>query len=315
MRGLTYLAACVLLLMVTCQQKTDSPPTSQDAKAPAQLLDKESKPESSLVVEYEQFLTKLDSGDVASMTKAADKYASLFKGQPTSVADSGYVLFEEFYQRTNDKLNEVHYRDTSDYFMPLVSDTEEPIPKKLQEYSNLMNTNGFSVDYQEGGTYLKQNRTFITRHFYPFVSPIMKEYLVQVEEENEDGFNTDGGIFITETEFVNRILWWENFMKENPSFVMRGQGKKKLKEYLTYFLEGMDNTPIMDMADSTKINQYYASAYTRLNKLAPTSEANKLVKPYFQELKKGDKTTAQKLLAQYRRKELIFTWSKEGCPY
>ncbi|GAA4309403.1 hypothetical protein GCM10023183_26570 [Nibribacter koreensis] len=264
---------------------------------------------------YHALLDNLAIGKAENVSIAVEKYKALYKGQPVTSADTGYVLFENFYQKVNDELNKVHEYDTAEYFISLVNDSEEPISKQLQEYRDLVQANGFLVDYQDGSTYLKQNRDFIARHFYPFVSSTMQKYLAQVEKENEDGFSTDGGIFITETEFVNRILWWENFVKQNPAFVMIWQSKEKQKEYLTYFLEGMDNTPVMDMADSTKVNSYFADGYKLLDKVGPTSEANRLVKPYFQALQKGGKATAYRLLEEYREKELIHTLYEEGCPY
>lgn len=264
---------------------------------------------------YHAFLDHLASDKAENVSIAVEKYKTLYNGQPVTSADTGFVLFENFYQKVNDELNLVHEYDTTEYFISLVNDSEEPVSKQLQEYRDLVHANGFLVDYQDGGTYLKQNRSFIARHFYPFVGSTMQKYLVQVEKENEDGFSTDGGIFITETEFVNRILWWENFVKQNPTFVMIWQSKGKQKDYLTYFLEGMDNTPLMDMADSTKVNPYFVAGYKHLDKIAPASEANRLVKPYFQALQKGDKATANQLLEEYRKKELIITWSEEGCPY
>ncbi len=291
----------VLLLAAACQKTS---PPQQETKAPAQLSEETSTPKVSPLTEYQQFLAKLDSGDVTSVSKAADKYTSLFNSQSTSIADSGYVFFDRFYLRVDNTINEIHLNDTTDFY-PLVTETEGPIPKKLVDYERKAEANGFEIAVTEGGTYLDQNRDFVANHFYTFVSPDLKEYLEQVNKEDKEGFDEDAGITVTPTQFADRIIWWENFLEKHPNFIFQKEGEMLLESYMTIILTGMDNTPVLSF-ENNRLDSYYAEAYQYLQKKAPNSKANKVVQPYYKALQKGNTATANALLKQYQKAGIIY---------
>ncbi len=241
------------------------------------------------------------------MSKAADKYTSLFKGQPSSMADSGYVIFEKFYRRVDNTINEIHFQDSTDY-KPLVLVYDEPNPlaltQKLKDYNNKMIANGFEVDMTEGATYLKQDRDFIAKHFYSFISPVLKEYLVQVNKDHKEGFSEDGGLTISPVQLADRVIWRENFLRKHPDFIFRKSAESERKSYLATLFEGMDNTPVLSFEDG-KLDPSYAEAYQYLQKKAPQSPASKLIKPYFAALQKQDTSKANSLLTLYKLDGLV----------
>lgn len=251
---------------------------------------------------YEHYLAHLDSTDITHVSKAAEKFAALFQGQPQPLADSGYVLFEKFYQRVDNIINDLHYKDTTDY-SSLVLLPNEPAPKnlskKLEGYRKLLAANGFNVAMTEGYTYLQQDRDFIAKHFYPFLSPTLQEYLVQLNKENKEGFQEDAGLTIGPTQLADRVIWWENFIKKHPDFILLKAAKAEKKSYLTTLFEGMDNSPVLNY-DNNKLDVYFAEAYLHLQKKDPTSEANRLIKPFHTALQKGDTATAYNLITQYK---------------
>ncbi|MFB9863107.1 hypothetical protein [Rufibacter immobilis] len=305
MKELPKLCFSLFLLLVACQEK----PVSQEAEAPIteQAAPVQQKLHNPLLTEYEQFLKSLDSSRVENMSIAAEKYKGLFKGQPTSVADSGYVLFEEFYLRTSNALNDAHYEDSIDYSSLVIIPTKatpENLPKKLKEYRNTLATNGFQVAMTEGFTYLQQDRDFVVKHFYPFISPVLKEFLVQVNKENKDGFQEDAGLTIGPTQLADRVIWWGNFTKKHPDFILLKHAEAEKKAYLNTLFEGMDNSPVLSHG-TNKLDPYYAEAYQYLNKKAPASKANNLVKPFYVALQKGDTAKANTLLTRYKLDRII----------
>ncbi len=242
------------------------------------------------------------------MSAAAEKYKTLFKGQSNSLADSGYVLFEKFYLRTSNTINDVHYKDTTDYtplvVLPYAGAPPVKLSKKLNTYRQAMEANGFQVAMTEGFTYLLQERDFIAKHFYPFVSPTLKQFLVQLNKENKEGFQEDAGLTIGPTQLVDRVIWWENFVQKHPDFILLKHAEAERKAYLSTLLTGMDNSPILSF-DDNKLDPYYAEAYQYLNKKAPTSKTNEVLKPYYEALQKGDTAKAYTLLTRYKLDKVI----------
>ncbi|ALI99084.1 hypothetical protein [Rufibacter tibetensis] len=302
MKGLLTLCFSIFLLVASCQKK----PVPKEAGSPRAELSRVSSKQlsSPLLAEYGQFLTSLDSAKVENVSKAAAKYVALFEGQPQSFADSGYVLFDRFFLRVDNTINEVHANDTTDYD-PLVTKTKEPIPKQLLEYNRIAKANGFELAMTEGMTYLNQDRDFIAKNFYPSISPTLKEYLVQLNKENKEGFSEDGGLTTTPTQLADRVVWWENFTQEHPDFIFIKEARMISEDYLTYFLIGMDNTPVL-IFGGNKLDPEFDRAYRHLLKKAPNSKASKAVQPYFKALQKSDTVSANALLKQYQQAGIIY---------
>ncbi|WP_205501441.1 hypothetical protein [Rufibacter psychrotolerans] len=263
---------------------------------------------------YEKYVSGLDSSNVTHVSKAAEKYASLFKAQRPALADSGYAVFEGFYQRVNTALTRLHGENAahSNLLAQVHGEANPAQPTPTQkDFQQTMLANGFEVHLREGGTYLKQNRDSIARHFYPFISPVLREYLEQVNKETKEGFADDTGLTIIEEAFVDRVVWWESFVARNPTFLYAKESAERKKYYLTVLLAGLDNTPVLTY-ERKKLDTYFAVAYRELHRCAPASEANKLVQPYFKALVRSDKLRANALLQQYRKAGAILGSSAPG---
>ncbi|ALI99085.1 hypothetical protein [Rufibacter tibetensis] len=299
-----------LLLIIACQQKNVL--QVNEVSTALTPLVAQIKPPQSPLNEFEKFVSHLDSAEVSSISEAAQEYASLFKEKPVALADSGYVIFEKFYQRVDKTINKTHQSSSTDFNLVLASNAPSAPQQtqKFKEYNQTLQENGFEVASKEEGTYLKQNRAFIATHFYPFISPTLKEYLEQVNKETREGFAEDGSLTIIEEELVSRVIWWEGFVAKHPSFIYTEESKARKKYYLTVLLEGLVNTPVLSLERKNKIDTYFAVAYQELYKCAPQSEANKLVQPYFKALLRPDKTQAYALLKQYRQAGVIIDSSE-----
>ncbi len=301
------------LLLTACQNKADLQMKGMSTALLSLVM--QLQPSNSPLKEYEVFLARLDSAEVTNVSEAAEEYAALFKGQPQPLADSGYVLFEQFYQRVDKTLNHLHRRASTD-FRPLAVNYEESrlgsLPQELMDYNQIMRENGFEValiDLLDGGTYLKQNRNFIATHFYSFISPDLKEYLEQINKETKEGFSDVGGLAIIEEVFVDRVIWWENFVAKHPNFIWAKESEARKKFYFTVLLQGLVNNPVLSL-ERNKLDTYFAVAYQELHKCAPYSEANKLVQPYLKALKRSDRTRANALLKQYKKDGIILNASE-----
>ena len=262
--------------------------------------------------EYKQFVSKLDTFDVETATIAAKKYQELFQNEDVAIKDEAFVIFNTHYEELHKNLNELHEKDTTN-FDPLImldaSGKGLPVSKKLREYNDRLKKNGFEVSSTEGISYIQQDRNFIAKYFYTYISPTMKEYLEQLNKENKEGFQEDAGLIIETKQYVNRLVWWDNFIKKNGGFISIDKARENRKYFLTFFVQGMDNSPVISYETNT-LDDYYKTAYTYLQNNFPNSETNKIVNPYFKALLQKNKTKATALLNEYKKTGVIIDFGQ-----
>lgn len=265
-----------------------------------------------VINEYKQFVSKLDTFNVETATIAAKKYQELFQNVDVTIKDEAFVIFNTHYEKLDKNINELHEKDTTN-FDPLImldaSGKGLPVSKKLREYNDRLKRNGFEVSSTEGISYIQQDRDFIAKNFYTYVSPTMREYLEQLNKENKEGFQEDAGLTIEMKQYVNRLVWWDQFIHKNLGFISIDKAKENRKYFLTFFLQGMDNSPVISYETNT-IDDYYKTAYTYLQNNFPNSETNKIVNPYFKALLQNDKRKATALINEYKKSGVIIDFGQ-----
>jgi hypothetical protein len=263
---------------------------------------------SPLLKKYSSFLSTLHSGKMESVTLAAEKYTSLFKGQDTHVCDSAFFIFDKYYRVLTNTLEDLPSKDTTVKYDSLLTDSigkyiKEPTGN-LAVYALKLKTNGFKVYLSEGENYINQDLDFVAKWFYGYVSNSIKYYLSELNKEDKKGYTEDAGLTISPVQLIDRTVWWEKFKSANPNSILTNRADEVWKDYLGTSLTGMDNTPVFDF-EGKSIDGYFKTAYTYLQYKYPTSQTNKYVKPYFKLLLQQDHNKADKLIAAYKRKGLI----------
>jgi hypothetical protein len=257
------------------------------------------------ITEFKAFIAQLDSSDAASVTKATEKYKQLFAGQSTLLCDSGFVVFQALYDSLEMNLSNVHQNDTTNY-EPLLFGDQAVVPQKLKDYRNNLKINGFKISSSEEVTYIEQDRNFLVRNFYTFVTPVMKDYLNELQKENKEGFANEGEITISPKQLVDRNVWYEKFVYENPGFVFIRNCKDYQKAYLTYLLCGYENTKLYVNEDTKDLSDFYLTAYNYLMSKYSGSQTAQTVSPYYEALKQKQTSSAQSILKNYHIKGLIY---------
>lgn len=302
----------LLTLVLSCNETTGNKQSPENASVDSlENLNNQTNEENSnsKLIEYKNFILQLDSFDASSSTMAAKKFIKIFTGQNVVLCDSAFVIFNRFYESLDKNLNEKHQKDTTNYD-PLVyvyqKGKERIIPKKLTNYNKKLKDNGFEVAMDEGITFILQDRDFISTNFYSLISNSMREYLIQLNKENKEGFATDGGLTISPTKLAKRIIWFENFMRTNPYFIFGSQCLATKTSYISILLSGIDNTPLYGDFETKTLSQNYAESYEYLLSNYPNSQVSKIVQPYFLALKQKQIVKAEELLKQYREQGLIY---------
>ncbi len=194
------------------------------------------------------------------------------------------------------------------------NDKLQPMPLSYKKWEKKVSNQGYRLEFPEGMMCLGLDRSFIAQHFYDFVSPEMKKFLMRLAYDNDHPFSEDAGIVIDEKEFVDRLVWWENFEKEHPDFISKDRVKGIHQQLLAYFLMGMNNTPayyINDENRSIEIQPYFIASYRIMVNRYPKSDAWKLAKPYLKALMLNDQDGAEAILKDYTKKGWVTDFSKE----
>lgn len=275
-----------------------------------------------LLKDYKTFIASLDSKSEKSVSLATEKYAELFSGADQELSDSAYVVFDQLYEKIEGSLNEKLMNDSFFEDIPCITfDSlgvkEEPFEKKYVPFRKSIEKNGFRIDCREGMVEIGQNRSFVSKHFYTFVSPVMKQYLEGLRKETDEVFSVDAGIVISPQQYADRLVWWENFNKKNPDFMLFKNAQSIQKHLFTFFLLGMDNTPLINHftddngVEKQELDSYFEDAYAYLNRKYPNSESNALVKPYKMTVLKNDAAKRERLIKTYTNRGLMIDFSKE----
>ena len=262
-----------------------------------------SNQENVLINEFRAYVDSLDSTDVASAFRATEKFKSIFTGKSKGLCDSAFVVFLNLTDTLIVKLNDSLDNDTTDY-QAFVND-EISTPKVLQ-FRNTLLKNGFTLKSSEGIVYIDLSYDYVIRNFSAYVSDPMNVYLSEIQTENKEGFAQDAAIVIAPEKHVDRIIWYENFIKQNPNFVLIENCRNYRKAYFTYLLSGFDNTPLFSDNDTRALSLYFKIAFDYLLKKYPDSETAMLTQPYYETLKQKEFDASHALLKKYQIKGLIF---------
>lgn len=307
----------VVLTLVACSSdssKMEQKPTSEVAVDYKERL-----------TEYKNFVEGLDKTKVESSTIAAKKYSELFKGADPEICDQAYAMFQDLYEGIGFKLNEKISKDTAIQNSTCAYKDENgreiPPSKALRKFESQIVKHGFDIECQEGMPSLGLDYAFIERNFYKSVSPVMRKFLKGLKEDDDKELSIDAGIILSEKDFVDRTVWWENFVKENPDFILIERAKALKQAFFTDLIYGMNNTPAIAYMSTggeesiSDLSAYFVTAYTYLNKKYPDSETNKLIQPFFKAAKARDFQKVDQIRKDYTKKGYMVDFEKETKLY
>ena len=244
------------------------------------------------LISYKDFIDHLDPIKVENIQIATDKFKSVFKGADPATCDSAYYIFEGYYTLTDDRINDTHSNDTTNFEAFMVNDGV--LSEKLKKYQAALNANGFRIASTEGTTYIEKDRSFVKDNFYTYLTPVMVQYLDEISKENDEGYWADGGLIVSPTILVDRIIWWEFFTKQNPRFIFKNMPNLKQELYMRSLVTGEDNTPLYDDEEKMELSGYFKEAYEYLFSRQGNSRAASDLRPYYDALIKKDTAVINK---------------------
>jgi hypothetical protein len=267
--------------------------------------------------EYQTFVTSLDTTQMSSSKQAAEKFQELYASATPEQADEGFLIFDKLYNSLAYNLDEQHYKngakngeyDKYDQIAGIYNGYNDgkDAPPEMIAYHKELASHGFGIGMTEGSTFILQNRDFLKGYFYDKVSEPMKKYLVQKNKEAKEMFSSDGGLLISPTRLAERVIWAENFMKENPNFhpKLMEELKWSKKSYLTFLLEGMDNTPLFDY-ETKELSPDFEEAYQTVTSSYSNTETAAIIKPYYEAIKNKNTKKQDELMIKYQTEDKIY---------
>lgn len=292
-----FILALVISTICCCNEKKQQTPEDTGTGSGSLVI--------TPLQDYSAYLAKADTTRPQAVSAAAEKYKQLFSDADTTTADSAFILFSNFYNSVTEHVAQEHIKDPKKF-------NSFNVPGKMPDTTNAyiaaLHKNGFTLEMAEGNSYVKQDRSFMQQYFYPHVSGVMRSYLQQVLQENKKGFLADAALVIEPINLAERILFWEKFLKKHPSFYFNQDIRENQQAYITFLLEGTDNTPVF-VRGTDKIQPAYRNAYEQIITVYPESGLAALVRPYFKALKNKDQAAIDSLLQQYKKEGIIYDYS------
>ncbi len=267
--------------------------------------------------EYQTFVTSLDTTQMKSSKQAVEKFKELYTTATPQQADEGFLIFDKLYNSLAFNLDEQHYKNSSkseeyDKYDQIAGiyngyNDGKDAPAEMIAYNNELASHGFGIGMTEGSTFILQNRDFFKIYFYDKVSQPLKSYLIQKNKEAKEMFSSDGGLLISPTRLAERVIWAENFIKENPNFhsKLMKEVKWSKKSYLTALMFGMDNTPAFDY-QTKELSPDFEAAYQTLTSSYSDTETATIIKPYYEAIKNKNTKKQQELIEKYQNEDKIY---------
>jgi hypothetical protein len=160
---------------------------------------------------------------------------------------------------------------------------QEPFSSpELNEFVQTVLENGYHFSTSEGGIYLEINYGRLKKQLEMVISDVMAKYL---EIEAHAHISKDAALTVTWDELADRIVELERFILKNPNFKENQVLYDRYKNFLRFYLKGMDNTNIADHNHPGQLAQEVKNSYERFLREYNNTEAYSIVDEYYYKLK------------------------------
>jgi len=184
---------------------------------------------------------------------------------------------EFFVENVQTKLQDVKYPVTAQS----VADVKDEAVRKLLEKAL---AGKYKIESQEGSLYPIVDYEAL-KAYAPYLSDAMKAYVDLMAIESNDKTASDGGLTLSWDEMAARVLAAEHTLREYPQSPKVDAVKAKYKQYVQFYLFGLNNTPIYDW-DSFKLLAEVKTSYAKTVKEHPDTILGQLTKQFLDVLGK-----------------------------
>lgn len=251
-------------------------------------------PDGARVQQLARYLNGLNTKDINSGKKALDYVKSNYADAKGSLADVVYLLTERFLSRME---REGEYYKITEAVKWADQDYEDVANHKFDgnkyPQTRVFAPNGFRLETGEGMIFPVVDPVPLNDFFVPRVTPAMQAFLKQRLLEQNDYATDDGGLMIGIEQVADRAVFWEDFNRNNPYFILSDQTKESETWMRAVLVSGTNNTPTFDYETGAP-DPNFQKGWAYLQQRYPNSKAAKTVKALTDLLaSEGGKRTAK----------------------
>lgn len=237
--------------------------------------------------EFLQFVQSLPCDRPEQIRIVAQEYKTVLPQASVKLRDAAFVEVWHFYFSLLEQLNLMLAQQES-------TTTQEALPSRMHRQmtndtrlADSLYENGFQIRSTEGVWYIGEQPDFLALHFYVYLSDPMQAFLDQYQRQVREGFTEDATLLVSPKQLGERLVFWENFLAQNPRFPLRAEIQRWQRMYRLALLEGTDNSPAFDY-ESGQLTVEFERAFQYLTQKYPDSRIGKLLYDYQQVLQEHD---------------------------
>ncbi len=258
-------------------------------------------PPPSPVAQWAAYIDSLDKDDLDSFSGAITSFKACCTHLPEAQVDSIFKSFQTFFFATISRHNDLIWEDLD--FLERLHSRERPREPEIEAFLEILEHNGLGLFTLSELYYIDQQAGYLYRHFYPYVSWAVKDYLTLRKVELAAGFSDDEMLVISYAELGTRIVAWEHYQDKHPGSIMAESAQYYYRVYLSTFLTGLRRSPVFgpDGTLDPAVKRVYASFFRRYG----TTQATRLVEDFYFLLDDVDFKWSPPIKDFYRRHGII----------
>lgn len=202
---------------------------------------------------YAAFLKTLDPGKEEAIALAIGHYLLDITPQPVSERDAAYVAFRDFFDKSQQRLEEV--------IAKRFDCRDEDLVEEYPEESKLLNRAGLRfASGGEGVWILLPIPGYVEHICAPHVSESIQRFMQIHEPETKTAFVVDGGVAVLA--LADRVGKWETYIDEFPNSPLKEAAQEALADYFGWFFFGVSNTSVFgNPKEYLDAYRYYLAKY------------------------------------------------------
>ena len=159
------------------------------------------------------------------------------------------------------KNNDLEFSKLQTKFIKATDVLNEKYIENIDINDSYYKNNWVKIPYVEGSYFYAVNSEYLLEKYGKYLSTSYKEWLKFIIKR--ETAMQDGGLNIPPDTLREYIIALEQFVANNPDFILIGDAKDFLDSYLMIYLEGIDNSPIFDKWNTKKILPEFKASYEK----------------------------------------------------
>lgn len=145
---------------------------------------------------------------------------------------------------------------------------------------------GYLVSYVDGEAYFVASPSYLLENMQACLSGPMMEFMHEFDLEARNNAVQGEALNISLDELERRLLFWENFLLENPEFILRDEANTTYHFFLSLYMTGTGTSRAFS-PDQLQFNPEYKKSYERILKKTASPTAD-FIKGYYHVLKENN---------------------------